>query len=99
MNERYEWDRRMNGIERYIWQDWFRKHGVDPSDIPIPGWVERRPEDYQLVFEVYDRKDGKFWRYRDGDNAARRTVVMQLEGPPLPFPAIPGPPWVDEDPS
>lgn len=69
------------------WDLWFRKHGIDPNDVIIridgtPGWVKRRESAYQVVYLAPAMTD-------DGRLAGPgHTVerVVQLEGPPLPFP-------------
>jgi len=25
-----------------VWRDWFARHGIDPAEVLLTGWVERR---------------------------------------------------------
>lgn len=72
---------------RIVWVDWFRRHGIDPNDVAVPGWVERRETDYQLCYASYRRNtDGQIiWDGATGE-AVREWRVFQMEGPPLPWP-------------
>jgi hypothetical protein len=60
---------------------------VNPSDVPIPNRIERHPDTYRLVFEAYLRNEkGDLYPNADLTGAASEICVVQLEGPPLPFP-------------
>lgn len=62
------------------WQEWFRRVGMDFTDIAVPGAVFRDTERWRLAVEVYVRNEhGRI----DGTRATR---LFQLEAPPPPFP-------------
>jgi hypothetical protein len=86
-----EFDRLPPEPERRIWCEWLRAHGVDPCDVAVPGWIERREAARQLV-----------WLSQEGAAAHGVDVcgnrvgwptcilrVLQLESPPLPWPTLP----------
>lgn len=70
---------------RRRWQEWLRRHGVDPNKVIVPGWIERREQEYRLAYESYelDEHGNPAW---DNDDIVRVARFVQLEGPPLPFP-------------
>lgn len=72
---------------REMWAEWLRKHGVDPCDVVIPGWIERQPDTYRLVYASHARdENGRLrwdWERRE---PVHETRVFQMEGPPMPFP-------------
>lgn len=82
-----ETDARMTRREQLVWCEWFRRHGANPNDVPVDNHIERHPDTYRLVYEVYAR-DGQGARYLNAErtDAVREIQVFQLEGPPLPFP-------------
>jgi len=71
--------------ERLVWCEWFRRHGVDPKDVPIPTRIERHCDTYRLVYETFS-KDAHGKPYYDLSDLVRVRTFVQLEGPPLPFP-------------
>lgn len=77
--------------EREVWCEWLLRHSIDPSDVVVPGWIERRPADYQVAYLALMRWPDGFFRL---DPQTREWVftigIAQLEGPPLPFPASSG---------
>lgn len=78
---------RPSNTERLTWCEWFRKHGVDPADVALPGWVERREDERQLAYEAFERdENGRITIAASGDEAARTVRVVQLEAAPLPWP-------------
>ena len=83
--ERHVFARDISHDDRTTWQTWMRRHGIDPHDVvewPC-GWIERREHAYQVAYKapvfVGAMYTGSF-----------ETKVVQLEGPPLPFPAVRG---------
>lgn len=82
---------------RQAWCRWLQRHGVDPSRVILPGWIERQPERYRLAYLalVLDRH-----RRPQLDATGRRLLVepefVQLEGPPLPWPELPPSPTEGE---
>jgi hypothetical protein len=72
---------------RLVWCDWLRRHGIDPNEVAAPGWIERRPDTFQIVYEAYVLGDKGMPVWDPRTRGAIRTVrVFQMEGPPLPFP-------------
>lgn len=85
--DRVEFDRLPPEPELSIWRHWMRQHGVDPSDVAVPGWIERHPDTCRLVYGSYERDERGLPRWdRACDDAVRVTRVFQMEAPPLPFP-------------
>lgn len=86
MTDVREFDEPPPPAERLVWCEWLRRHGVDPSDVVIPGFIERRPDRYQLAYEACARNpDGSY--FLSADRQTVRVVhVFQMEAPPLPFP-------------
>lgn len=75
--------------ERRVWQEWLRRHGVDPKDVAVPGRIERREAEYQLRYVAYAlTPDGAKMLSRDRTDVERVTRVFQMEGRPLPFPSM-----------
>lgn len=62
-----------------LWQEWFRQHGIDPSEVLLTHWVERRanPGQNQIVW----LEDG----VRNGEPITVHREV-DLTEPPAPFP-------------
>lgn len=84
---RREFPRCPRGAELAVWQDWLRRHGVDPDEVRVD-FIERRPEQRQLVYSRLRRE-----RSDDGRGYEVHFLgihVEQLEGVPLPFPAPAG---------
>lgn len=78
---------------RDLYKTWLTRHGIDPNHVAIPGWIGRNDELYQVRYETYRLDDaGNPMRTLDGEDVEREVVVVQLEGPPLPFPR---PTWTD----
>jgi hypothetical protein len=85
-----ETDGLMPRRERLVWCEWFRRHGADPNDVPVDNRIERHPDTYRLVYEVYVRNEqGACYLNAERTDAVRKIQVFQLEGPPLPFPEFP----------
>jgi len=62
-----------------LWQDWFSQHGIDPSEVLLTHWVERRdaPGDFKIVW------------LEDGERGGEPITVhreVTLPNPPAPFP-------------
>ncbi len=77
----------LDETERHTWCEWFRQHGVDPADVALPGWVERRELERQLAYEAYKLDEaGRIAIDPSGDQPARTVRVIQLEAAPLPWP-------------
>lgn len=68
--------------------DWLRMHGLRPEDMPVENLIVRRLPERQVsaVFYEVDER-GRRRLNSAGDGAVRRTLVVQLEAPPLPWPA------------
>lgn len=69
--------------------EWLRRHGVDPNNVPLPGWIGRNEDTYQVVylsFGVRDDPDGD-WLECKAEDIVEVPRVVQLGGKPLPFPA------------
>jgi hypothetical protein len=81
--ERREFARMPAGGDLVAWQTWLRRHGIDPHEVVADprGWIERREHAYQVAYlaAVFDGT-----RFTD----EFETKVVQLEGPPLPFPVV-----------
>jgi hypothetical protein len=87
--ERIDVDGRPPEPQLSAWQDWFRRHGIDPNYVPATNSIERRPDANQIVCDMYDMHEGCECGRCDGVFTTGRIVeqqVFQLEGPPLPFP-------------
>lgn len=86
--ERIEFDWAPPPREREIWCKWLRQHGIDPNQVVIPGWIERRPAAYQVAYlSVEIGPEGRpCWNREGGGGFIWTTRSVQLEGPPLPFP-------------
>lgn len=66
---------------------WLCSHGIDPSDVAVPGFIERREQSCQVVYDAHLRDDtGAIVLTPAGNDAERVVRVVQLEGRPLPFP-------------
>lgn len=67
---------------------WLQLHGVDPMLVAVPGWIERQPDTYRLAWESYvPDAEHKIRLNEARDDAVREPRHVQLEGPPLPWPA------------
>jgi hypothetical protein len=68
-----------------LWESWFRDHGIDPSEVLLTHWIERRAHEdprtgvkqYQIVW----LEDG----VRDGEPITVHREI-DLPNPPAPFP-------------
>ncbi len=60
-----------------VWQGWFTRHGIDPAEVLLAEWVERRTSPPSIVWLEAGVRDGK-------DIHVERS--QQLPGPPEPFP-------------
>ncbi len=86
MIERCDFDHYPAEPERLVWCEWLRRHSADPNRVVVPGWIERRPDTYQLAYSALSPLvDGRSQLDEHGD-VVLVTEVVQLEGPPLPFP-------------
>jgi len=75
--------------DREIWQDWLRRHSVDPNDVAVPGWIRRNRQQYRVEYLAYALDEhGRVRLTPDHTDAVREPRFVQLEGPPLPFPPI-----------
>lgn len=79
-------DRLPEEPERLAWCEWLTRHGIDPSDVVIPGAVWRYPGEYRVYYRSLVRDSDGHPVWDDGGPREERRFV-QLEGPPLPFPA------------
>lgn len=70
--------------EWQAWREWLRYHGVDPSDVVLPGWIERNEEYFQIVYTTSFRGRKRPRGVIDAGPVTWR--VIQLDAPPLPFP-------------
>ena len=68
--------------------DWLRKHGLDPDNMPRENLITRCLAERQVcaVVFVIDETGRKRLDPTTGD-AETATVLVQLEAPPLPWPA------------
>lgn len=87
MIERAEFDKLPPRAERDVWCEWLRRHSIDPSEVLVPGWIERRPETYQVAYLSAEFAENGTMRWdRERGEPVYLVAVAQLEGPPLPFP-------------
>lgn len=87
MTERYEIDTLPPDHVRLPVCEWLRRHGINPDDVAVPGWIERQTDLYRLAYEGYICDDqGNILINKARDAAQRRSTYVQLEGPPLPWP-------------
>lgn len=76
---------------RLAWCVWLRWHGIDPYTVPVPGWIERREAQRQIVHEAYVFDEhGRLLLNEVRDDALREVRVVQLEAEPSPFPTVGG---------
>lgn len=61
------------------WQEWFQLHGIDPSEVLLTEWVERRAHagQNQIVWLEAGERDGE---------PIHVHKEIDLAGPPAPFP-------------
>jgi hypothetical protein len=62
-----------------LWEGWFQRHGIDPSEVLLTHWVERRAHAGQN--QIVWLEDG----IRDGEPITVHKEV-DLPDPPAPFP-------------
>lgn len=62
-----------------LWQDWFGRHDIDPTDVLLTHWVERRASGVENA--IVWLEDG----VRDGEPITVHRE-RQLDTPPEPFP-------------
>jgi len=75
--------------ERAIWCEWLHRHSIDPSVVVVPGWIERRPEAYQVAYLSAKLDEHGMIRWdRERREPMWVIAVTQLEGPPHPFPEL-----------
>lgn len=82
---------------REPWCGWLRRHGIDPNDVVVPGWIRRNREAFRVEYLAIARDaDGQIVCAEHGERHHARTCrsitgerFVQLEGPPLRFPAVP----------
>jgi hypothetical protein len=91
--ERYTYDRLPDPPVRAVVAEWLRFHGVDPHDVPAPGWIERDPYSRAvraLAMPPWERRrisiDGEETVIAARDGTARCVVESRSEGEPLPWP-------------
>jgi hypothetical protein len=93
--------RHWNGVERVHfdmfppedvrerWCEWLRFHGISPSDVPIPGWIERDPANCRIRYRRLLRDDDDMIVWNHGEPRPRTVeYTEQGEAPPKPFPGI-----------
>lgn len=95
---------------RAEWCKWFRFHGINPVDVPIPGWIERDVKGCCVRYLAIQRDaDGNIvWTSssRRGDRGLAIAYISpvlvvrveQGEGPPLPFPELYAEGWYQPPP-
>jgi hypothetical protein len=89
--ERVEFTQMPPEAERLEWCEWLRRHGINPSEVPVPGWIERRVQEYRVAYLAYALNErGQRYLNPEKTDAVREERYVQLEGPPLPFPKAPG---------
>lgn len=71
--------------QREAWCDWMRKHGLNPNDVALPGWVEADDASRTVRAVCYERDASGRIRI-EGDEAVRSVVEVQLESRPMPLP-------------
>jgi hypothetical protein len=85
--ERAEFTRLPPEAERLEWCEWLHRHGINPSDVSVPGWIERRVPEYRVAYLAYALNErGERYPNPEKTGAVREERFVQLEGPPLPFP-------------
>ena len=76
--------------ELKLWNEWLENHLIDPVDVSLPGWIERRVTDRQIRYSSFLRGDDGRMLSVNGTFGPRDVVpiirTVQLEMPPLPFP-------------
>lgn len=61
------------------WQEWFHRHGIDPSEVLLTEWVERRASAAENAIVWLEAGE------RDGEPITVERVQI-LPNPPEPFP-------------
>lgn len=87
VTERQVWHTMPPEQVRTAWAAWVRLHGIDPTLVTIPGWVERDAQRRQVRYQAYTLNHrGHVHADASGQAAATHTAVQQLEAEPSPFP-------------
>ena len=85
---------------REAWCEWFRKHGIDPNVVAVPGWVWADDDASRITWDAYHHTDGKnpihfAWKCPDNPRGTPTDIhvcrverMVQLEAPALPMPRI-----------
>ena len=82
-------DRLPSDPELTLWRAWMRRHGIDPSDVPLGEWIERDGRVLRYVAVVRDA-GGRPVFDRERDSFAVEVRECQVYGRrPDPFP-VPG---------
>lgn len=70
---------------RAAWCGWFERHGIDPSDVADPGWVEVDDRTRTITFWGFVRDEhGK--DIVIGDSFAKAAMFVQCGEAVAPFP-------------
>lgn len=68
--------------------EWLRRHGIDPHTVVVPGWIERQPDRCRVAWLSSVRDEaGNIVSNEARDEFLTVERYVQLEGPPLPWPA------------
>lgn len=86
MNDVLVFDKLPSEPVRLVMCEWLRRHGIDPNDVVVPGWIARDERTYAVRYLGFDRDAGEIRLTDDGKDLVRRVYRVQLEGPPLPWP-------------
>lgn len=72
--------------------EWLRRHGIDPNNVAVPGWIHRQIDERRVRFLGYQEDYRTAPLPRDGDPTEIQWV--QLEAPPLPLPDVVDEAWL-----
>ena len=75
-----------SSVIRQAWQDWLRRHSINPADVPVPGALFRDPTNRRVTYTAYER-DANGYVHVDGRPVVI-TRTVQLEAEPQPFPEV-----------
>ena len=75
-----------SSVIRQAWQDWLRRHSINPADVPVPGVLFRDPTNRRVTYTTYERDANGY--VHAGDRPVVITRTVQLEAEPLPFPEV-----------